>query len=265
MTASSEERLLQRLRTTRMLAQIGAALWFSLDQPITVSALAWVRPLLGADGDRLLWDVLRERGVLSGDGAVDGVGLAVCLADWSMRMTGTGDLVTPQLVWTKPDCRHDTATESLYLEAVRCIIDRASKHVWLVAPFIDLPGIGLLEEALLRALLRGVTVRVLAHDVRALASVQSDALERIRSRASIADRPFELYEVVGPYRIHAKLVVADQRFMVIGSANWTRGGLADNLELGVTLGPAQSRRAHRLLESLVTDGIIELFMSTEPH
>ncbi len=66
---------------------------------------------------------------------------------------------------------------------------------------------------------------------------------------------FEDVDGMDEYRsLHAKVIVADRERAVIGSANFTLGGLERNLELGVRVEGETAERIVRTIEGLVREG-----------
>ena len=62
---------------------------------------------------------------------------------------------------------------------------------------------------------------------------------------------------VGALMVHAKLVMRDQRDVLITSANLNRSGLDDNVEVGVHLrDPVFARQVHLGVEGLVQSGVL---------
>jgi len=84
------------------------------------------------------------------------------------------------------------------------------------------------------------------------------AFEAIRRDATFWTWPANRRPMVGASRaaLHAKLVAADERVALLGSANLTDKALADNLELGVLIrDPDVVRRIVRHFRSLMTAGV----------
>lgn len=94
-----------------------------------------------------------------------------------------------------------------------------------------------LREAMIVAGKRGVQFTIVGERSR------DDLLEFARAWPAIL-KPAAFLQLVEPQAgvsalMHAKVVVADRRRMLVGSANFTSGGLNSNLELGVLIeGPA---------------------------
>jgi phosphatidylserine/phosphatidylglycerophosphate/cardiolipin synthase-like enzyme len=59
-----------------------------------------------------------------------------------------------------------------------------------------------------------------------------------------------------PSRMHGKVLVADRQRMLIGSANFTSGGLARNLEFGVLVDGSAADDVCRQVEALKSEGWI---------
>ena len=62
---------------------------------------------------------------------------------------------------------------------------------------------------------------------------------------------------VGALMVHAKLVMSDQRDVLVTSANLNRSGLDDNVEVGVHLRDSvYARQVHLGVESLIQSGVL---------
>lgn len=55
-------------------------------------------------------------------------------------------------------------------------------------------------------------------------------------------------------RMHGKVLVADRERALVGSANFTVGGLAGNIEFGVRLEGAIAQEIHRVIDALRSEG-----------
>lgn len=55
-------------------------------------------------------------------------------------------------------------------------------------------------------------------------------------------------------RMHGKVIVADRRVALLGSANFSAGGLGANIEFGVRVEGAVGMEVHRVVEALYSEG-----------
>ena len=125
-------------------------------------------------------------------------------------------------------------------ETLITLVTQSTTALRLVAPFIDLPGISYLADALAAAAARGVRLEIMlptrsTHAEGALHELRSTVVnEGNGANFSIAairdDAPWA----------HLKVLTSDSTAAYIGSANVTGAGLAGhNLELGILVrGPA---------------------------
>ena len=260
----SRVRELMELLDGQKVARLGAALWFKVGSRIRIADLGWARPLLGQGGDRIVFEALEEAAAISADGILEPGPLARFLQEIS---TGGKSLlgVLPRLVWTLPP-QHPLAERLgiTYAEAILEVIREAREHLLMTSPFLQEQGIASLSEAILEALGRGVKITVLTHEVENLASSQSVALEELRREAGRLGRLLAVYTAVTPAGslLHAKLVVADCRQTLLGSANITGPGLAHNLEAGVMLGERESSEIKDIVDGLIEGGLVKLVFDT---
>jgi phosphatidylserine/phosphatidylglycerophosphate/cardiolipin synthase-like enzyme len=254
------EELRRRLDMDR-LRRLGAALWFRAGARLSPRDLDWAVPLLGEGGDLLIWEALREAGVLDSEGRIRPDALAAWLGDLAGERPGE---ITPRLVWTLPEA-HPSFPEhgNTYLQAVLETVDGAREELVMTSPFIHERGIHEIFGALIRALKRGVRLTVLTHAADDLSSPQSVALEAIRREAERIQRRLIVYSVSTADRglLHAKLVIADGERMILGSANLTGPGLTSNLEAGVVLGSREALTALRMIRELIAAGLAVVVFS----
>jgi phosphatidylserine/phosphatidylglycerophosphate/cardiolipin synthase-like enzyme len=63
--------------------------------------------------------------------------------------------------------------------------------------------------------------------------------------------------------LHLKIVVADGRRGLVGSANITGKGLGNNVEAGALVGPAESAEMCRVLDRAIAVGLAKHVFSTK--
>ncbi|MBZ9751744.1 phospholipase D family protein [Deinococcus sp. HMF7604] len=232
---------------------------------MTYRDLAWVEDLLGEGSREALWQRLKAAGALDGEGDLLRPGpLAALLGDLAGDR-GSG------LLWTLPESLNTALSAAIpsshpptpYLDGLTQTIDAAQKELRLMSPFLTLSGITVVSEALLRVLARGVRTSLIAQDLHDLASLQSRAVEPLRQSAERLGASLSVYSArhTGGL-LHAKLAVADQTQVVLGSANMTGHGLGMNFEVGVRLGPSAARQVADVYDALQGSSLIEHVFST---
>lgn len=233
--------------------RLGQALWMMIGQPIALSDLFWARGLLGANGDTLLWKALSDAGAVQEPHFVL---RPRQLADFLCRLwsDGTHAEHAARLVWTLPAKLAIAGLErDSYVQTVIQVVESANATLTLVSPYLGPTGMGRLHAPLLEALQRGVAVLVLTHDVEDLSSIASASLESLRRES--AGLPGELTvftaSAIPQVLLHLKIVVADARRAVVGSANFTSKGFGDNLEAGVLLGPDAAHEIARVIRATI--------------
>lgn len=248
----------------RKLARLGAALWFKVGSRISIEDLEWALPLLGQDGERLVWEALKERVALAADGTLEPRPLARLLEELSTKEQSPLREI-PRLVWTLP--LHHPQAERLgttYNEAILDVVKEARSHLLMTSPFLQEHGIAPLIKTLLDALGRGVRITVLTHEAENLGSSQSVAIEDLRRQAERLKKSLAVYTAVTPIgsMLHAKLVLADGQKAIIGSANLTGPGLQQNVEAGVVLGEKEASEICAVIEGLIAGGLVKLVFDT---
>lgn len=250
----------RRLNADRV-RRLGAALWFRCGFRLQLQDLDWAVPLLGEGGDCLLWQELQAAGILDAENRIR----PRALARWLVRLTEDSLDTTPQLVWTLPDA-HPASRElgSTYRLAVLDTVEAAQRELVITSPFLQQSGVIEVLSAVVGALKRGVRLIILTHKVSDLASGQSVALETIRREAERIGGHLTVYSVPigGGDLLHAKLVIADSKRMVLGSANLTGPALTTNFEAGVVLGSEEALIARRIVQGLIDASIAVKVFST---
>lgn len=242
------------------LARMGAALWSQIGRKVGLSDLSWGLGLLGPTGDRLILEALYAGGAVNKDGVLG----APSLARWLEDLTGSG--CSPRLVWTLPS-KHPMAAKmgASYTEAILGVIGSARSELVMTSPFMQEHGISSLLEALVDALGRGVKLTVLTHHADDLGSAQSIAVEELRREATRLGKTLRVFTADAPVgsMLHAKLVIADEDVMVLGSANLTGPGLEQNIEAGVVLGGGrEAKTAKQVIAELAGAGLVRMVFDT---
>jgi cardiolipin synthase len=139
------------------------------------------------------------------------------------------------------------------------LIDEAFDRVFLVS-FVAY-GVGPIIEALQRAVLRKVRLRILLEKYSArggrVTTDSASTLKRLVPAAMIYEWSQEVVEGEYPGSVHAKCAVADGKVAFITSANLTEAAMERNMELGVLLrGGASPRLLEQHLEALITARLV---------
>lgn len=256
-------------------ARIAAALWARVGRAIEPRDLDWARAVAGEGAPSVLWAALQESHALEGiPPRVNAVGLTRLLAllFGMAQLEPTVPSEPPaRLVWTLPTAHvgHGTRGTS-YASAIRELIRSSEQSLVLVSPFLDTAGVASLLGPLLDALSRGVRIMILTHDALNVSSFTSRAVEQLRQEAEHARVDLTLYSAdagTGRDRVlypllHAKLVVSDEKQLLVGSANLTSYALSTNLETGVLLGAAAATEALAVIDGLIDAACVYLVFRT---
>lgn len=256
-----------------LISRIAAPLWARVGRPLDASQLSWVRSVLGENGPELLLQTLSRFDALDRNtGALNALGLSRFLSSLLGDSDSTACRAQSQgLVWTLPNSHPvHTVKGHSYLESCVQLISDATEALTLVSPFVDPAGIGMLLTPLLGALSRGVKVRLFTHDALNLGTPTSRALEELRREAERTDSDLSVYSAeagTGRDRLfnplfHAKLVVGDDRVLLLGSANLTSCAMGSNFEAGVLLGEAAAREALFVLDGILKSRTVYLVFRT---
>lgn len=257
-----------------LVSRIAAPLWARVGRQLNAD-LSWARPLLGDNGPEILVRALESLGALDPqNGALKAQGLARLLS----TLLGNSDFgpspshTLGELVWTLPNSHPaSTIRGQSYLQHILALIADTSNMLTLVSPFIDPLGIGTLLLPLTTALARGVKVRLFVHDALNLATQTSRALEELRRDAQSQDGDLSVYSAeAGSGRdralhplFHAKLVVSDDRKVLVGSANLTSPAFGSNFEAGVLLGSDAATEALFILDGILRANTVYLVFETK--
>lgn len=245
--------------------RLGQALWMMIGQSVEQDALLWARGLLGVNGDALLWRALYEEGALR---EPDFVLRPRQLAHFLCALWGE-EQDTEQsigLIWTFPEnlVVGGIAGDS-YLRAAAELVESSDATLTIVAPYLEPKGMGRLHHSLIEALHRGVVVRVLTHDAEDLSSLASASLEALRRDSAGLSGSLTVFtaSTTPPVLLHLKIIIADERKAIVGSANVTSNGFGANLEAGVVLGQAAAIEIEKVIQATVTKGLVRRVFSTE--
>jgi hypothetical protein len=258
-----------------LISRIAAPLWARVGRPLNSQELHWARSLLGDGGPAALVLSLSQFGALDDRTKVlNARGLSRFLSALLNEPTPIAEGGTrPELVWTLPSSHPaHTVRGRTYLESCARLITESKATLALISPFIDPGGIGTLLGPIIGALARGVSVRLFTHDVLNLGTPTSRALEQLRREASRINSDLNVYSAaeagVGRDRLvnplfHAKLMVSDERLVLVGSANLTTHALGGNFEAGVLLGEAAATEALYVIEGILRAKAVYLVFRTK--
>jgi phosphatidylserine/phosphatidylglycerophosphate/cardiolipin synthase-like enzyme len=262
--------------TEDALARFGAALWARVGRPLIAEDLSWARSFGREDAPQIVWAALSQSGAVSGEPPtlrappLSRLLLALAAPDTAPAKEA---LEPPsRLVWTLPEgvALAIPSRRGTYLEAFICLVDACREKLLIVSPYLDSRGVGFLFTPLLNALGRGVRVMVVTHDALNTSSLNATAVEELRREARRVRGRLVVYSAdagAGADRrdhplLHAKLVIADETRLLLGSANLTSYALSSNLEAGTILGPVAAGEATTVLGALIRSGMVYLVFST---
>lgn len=170
---------------------------------------------------------------------------ALALRDRNAVSTGTVDLVA-----TLPVQDRTMLTTS---DVVRTMLESARQNILVIGFELNEPA---MRRLLFRRGLDGLAITIVGDRQR------GSARELLKDWPASA-RPLRALENVEPANqiqsfLHAKVIVVDENSALIGSANFTAGGLRNNIEIGVRLTGAPVSEITRLVSRLEKDGWLVL-------
>lgn len=245
----------------KLARRLGQALWMQVAAPLDLPSLLWARGLLGPDGDALLWRALNEEGVLSGHrSSVQ----PEALSQFLCSLTGTAPTVEAELVWSVPPVIASSLALRSYAEAAISVIDGSLHTIVLVSPFLEPRGVGRLLSAIVSAIQRGVCVTIVTHEAQNVSSLAAQSLEDLRRESVTRNGSLAVYSAsaTAGVLIHSKIILVDREKVIIGSANITSRGLAENVEAGVVLGTRAASEVAAVVEALLVTGLVGLVFAT---
>jgi phosphatidylserine/phosphatidylglycerophosphate/cardiolipin synthase-like enzyme len=260
----AEDRVLQALALDALrFGQVCAALWAVAGRTIGLTDLDWARRIWGERGPQLLWEALHAAGALTSPPAqLAPIPLAALIAQWAAacapgRTNSATPLPTAIVTTLPPEFRLSARPGGSLKQALIDVIDQAHTTLILCTPYLDRIGTGYLLDALRAAALRNVAITIITHELHNPQSPNAQAVALLRHELAGAAVPLQCYTVPlaaktgePAIRIHAKVLVADARVALIGSANITGAGLGQNLEVGVRVIGPDAARVGRLLDRL---------------
>ena len=131
--------------------------------------------------------------------------------------------------------------KSLHAELCKLVINAVSE-ISIINPYFDADGRRRIIPYLKAAVDRGVRIQVISRGTRSLSEGNQAASflgPLTRERGDAVE--LKSFQVAHRRLVHAKLLLSDDAFAYVGSANLTGRSLASNLEIGVILrGPSVS-------------------------
>jgi len=136
----------------------------------------------------------------------------------------------------------------------------ASEELVLTSPFLEIEGMDWLLPGLKGALERGVDLTLVSRELRS-GQPNHDAVRELFDIAAGLPGQLEVYDYYEPnaddrhpkYTLHSKLLVADRSAAYVGSANFTKYGFAENLEIGVVVKAPAVRALYSVVAHLVAN------------
>jgi len=183
------------------------------------------------------------------DGRVESLvtALLVSRAAYSKALS---DAPTVRLVWTGPisTLAPTRSTMSVLLD----LIDKAQQEMVIVG-YVLTEAAAIVFQHLAIAQRRGVQIVLVSDRMEEKLPIlqacwpSNQRLPLLYTRAETPDDPRSA--------LHAKVAIADQRYMLVTSANLTYHGLSGNIEIGVEIEGQVASEAIALLNRLIADGV----------
>lgn len=136
----------------------------------------------------------------------------------------------------------------------------ATNEIVLTSPFLEVDGMDWLLPGLTGALERGINLTLVSRELRP-GQPNHDAVQELFDIAVGQPGDLEVYDYYEPqphnkhpkYTLHSKLLVADRTTAYIGSANFTRYGFTENLEIGVVIEAPEVNSLTDLVAHLIAE------------
>lgn len=164
------------------------------------------------------------------------------------------------LAWTLPDrfeSNFDLPHKSL-AGLLKLTISHAKKTLFLISPFLEKTGLQTLEGPIIGAFNRGVKIILVSHGLNDTHSANHIGYSFLKSivpnlvayTSAISDNDSHYF------LIHAKIIVSDDKFAVLSSANLTQYGLGTHLELGVGLTGEPASQLYNLAKQIISSSLV---------
>ncbi|MFL5627744.1 MAG: phospholipase D-like domain-containing protein [Ktedonobacteraceae bacterium] len=172
------------------------------------------------------------------------------LASRAAYTRALADAPSVRLVWTGP-ISTPASTRST-MGVLLDLIDKAQQEIVIVG-YILTESVSIVFEHLAAAQRRGVQVILIGDRMEGKIPILQTCwpvgqrLPLLYTRAETPDDPKSA--------LHAKLAIADQRYLFVTSANLSYHGLTGNIEIGVEIEGLVAADAMALLNRLIADGV----------
>lgn len=133
----------------------------------------------------------------------------------------------------------------------------------LVSPYLEVSGMDWLFPGLEGALERGVDLTLVSRELTE-GEPNFRAIERLVAVAEECDGELTVYDYYQPrpdsdkplYTLHSKVLLTDDSTAYIGSANFTKYGFSENLEVGVVLQGSKVNQLAALLSHVIENSAV---------
>ncbi len=142
----------------------------------------------------------------------------------------------------------------------------AEDTLLLVSPYLEAKGVAWLLPGIEGALKRGVSVSIVSRELEP-GTPNFSALDRLFDVARNSDGNVTVYDYYEPksnssvplYTLHSKLLLVDRTKAYLGSANFTKYGFSENLEVGVILRGGSVSELEHLVRYVIKNSATEVF------
>ena len=129
------------------------------------------------------------------------------------------------------------------------MIDSAQREILAVSYVISTGAFPIIKR-MVRAAERGVRVSVVINSLQDTSEEIRNYITNNQKRLQQLFRVTSFRDIKG-YNIHAKVVVVDRRKVVVGSANLSWRGIAENYEIGIVIEGEPAWKIAGLIEELI--------------
>lgn len=139
----------------------------------------------------------------------------------------------------------------------------SEESIVLVSPYLEVSGMDWLFPGLEGALERGVDLTLVSRELNE-GEPNFRAIERLVAVAEECDGELTVYDYYQPrsdsdkplYTLHSKVLLADDSTAYLGSANFTKYGFSENLEVGVVLQGSKVNQLADLLSHVIENNAV---------
>jgi len=133
----------------------------------------------------------------------------------------------------------------------------------LVSPYLEVSGMDWLFPGLEGALERGVDLTLVSRELEE-GGPNFRAIERLVAVAEECDGELTVYDYYQPrpdsdkplYTLHSKVLLVDDDTAYLGSANFTKYGFSENLEVGAVLQGSEVNQLAKLLSHVIKNNAV---------